>query len=399
MVSLSRGLPAGLVIAGLALFAMSPTSVRAQAKKDPKKDPPAAKPEEKKAVPKAKTDDTGDQSTAFATSDGLSLKGYWFQGVGLEKQRPDAVMMFPAPGSKVNDAWIELAKDLSKKNFSVLLFDWRGCGMNGPDAGSRIFENLPAFWNDPYNKILQNRQQTIDDKGLDFNHLRVAQKNAMIYRDFMLNDLMGARFFLDRMSDNGKCNTNRLWVVSEKDGAALGLAFMATEFHRNSIFAPVVTPGVAVPFKMAGKEYAGLVALSYSANNGTASAVYRNAMSTAPKDAKDHLESRLATILVYSKKEGPSASRDLIGRLGVNSSSEEQMKKNFKYLREIDTKDKSITGIGMLDTMDSFGLKNAVIETMVGVSKAQPLGRDATDRQANKMAGPPRFSVELYSRR
>ena len=227
MFSLSRSLPAALVVAGLAIFAVSPATVRAQAKKDPKKDPPAAKPEEKKnPAPKTDGKDDGD-SVAFATSDGLSLKGYWFQGVGIEKRRPDAVMMFPAPGSKVTDAWIDLAKALSKKNFSVLLFDWRGCGMNGPDAGSRIFENTEAFWRDPFNAVLKGRQQSIEDKGLDYNYLKVASKANLVYRDFLINDLMGARFYLDRMSDNTRCNTNRVWIVSEKDGAAMGMAFMA----------------------------------------------------------------------------------------------------------------------------------------------------------------------------
>jgi hypothetical protein len=399
MFSLSRSLPAGLVVAGLAIVTMSPAMLRAQAKKDPKKDPPAAKPEEKKNPPKDTGKDDGGDSTAFATSDGLSLRGYWFQGVGLEKQRPDAVMMFPAPGSKVTDAWIDLAKTLSKKNFSVLLFDWRGCGMNGPDAGARIFESTEQFWRDPYNKILEDAKRSIDDKGLDYARLKVASKNNMTYRDFMPNDLAGARFYLDRMSDNGKCNTNRVWIVSEKDGAALGLAFIAYEFHRNSIFAPVVTPGVGVPYKSAGKDYAGLVALSYAATSPTASAIFRNALNTAPKEARDHLESRLATILIYSKKEGASASKDLIGRLGVSTSDEKRMKDNFKYLREIDTKDKPISGIGMLDTMDSFKLKDTVLDAMVGVSKAQPFGRDATDRQANKMTVVPRFPAELYSRR
>jgi hypothetical protein len=400
MLSLSRSLPAALVVAGLAIFATSPTTVRAQAKKDAKKDPPpAAKPEEKKNPPKPEGKDDGDP-VAFATSDGLSLKGYWFQGVGIEKRRPDAVMMFPAPGSKVTDAWIELAKALSKKNYSVLLFDWRGCGMNGVDAGARIFENTEAFWREQYNSVvLKDRQRTIEEKGLEYARLVDASKTNLRYRDFLPNDLMGARFYLDRMSDNGRCNTNRVWIVSEKDGAGMGLAFIAYEFHRNSIFAPVRTPGVEVPFKSAGKDYAGLVALSYADTNPTARAVYRNALNTAPKEARDHLESRLALILVNSKKEGPTHSKNLIGQLGVSTSDEKKMKDNFKYLRDVDTKDKDIKGIGMLDNQDTFKLKDTVLDTMVGVSKAQPFGNDATDRQANKMTVPPRFPAELFSRR
>jgi hypothetical protein len=53
----------------------------------------------------------------------------------------------------------------------------------------------------------------------------------------------------------------------------------------------------------------------------------------------------------------------------------------------------------MLDNQDTFKLKDTVLDTMVGVSKAQPFGNDATDRQANKMTVPPRFPAELFSRR
>jgi hypothetical protein len=401
MLSLSRHLLAGLVIAGLAAFA---TDLRAQDKKDPKKDapkkdPPAAKKDDKKDL---KPDDA-DKSVAFGTSDGLSLKGYWYQGQGLEKQRPDAVMMFPAPGNKVTDAWIDLAKHLSTKNFSVLLFDWRGCGMNGPDAGSRIFDNNQAFWYESFNtKLLNGRKKAIEDKGLDYKYISTRQDNNLRYADFMLNDLTGARFYLDRMNDNQKCNTNRVWIVSEKEGAQLGLAFIATEFHRNTVYSPKPTPGQGIQTKPAGKDYVGLVALSYTTGNPTASAVFRNAMPASTsgmmKEARDHLESRLATDLIYGKKEGASASKTLVNQLGA-SGTEEQMKRNFKYLREIDVKDKPITGIGMIDTNDSFSVRKTIVDDMVGISKAQPFNKDSTDREANKMLTIPRFPVEGFNRR
>jgi len=402
MLSLSRHLLAGLVIAGLAVCT---TSVGAQDKKDPKKDPPkkdpppAAKKDDKKDL---KPDD-GDKTVAFGTSDGLSLKAYWFQGQTLEKHRPDAVMMFPAPGNKVTDAWIDLAKELSKKNFSVLLFDWRGCGMNGPDAGARIFDNNQAFWAETFNtKLLGSRKRAIEDKGLDFRQIANRSEGSLRYSDFMLNDLTGARFYLDRMNDNQKCNTNRCWIVSEKDGAQLGMAFIATEFHRNTVYSPKPTPGQGIQVRPAGRDYAGLVALSYSRDNTSASTIFRNALPAtaggAMKEVKDHLETRLATSLIFSKKEGPSNSRSLINLLGA-SGTEEQMKKNFKYLREIDVKDKPITGIGMIDSMDSFAVRKTMVDDMVGISKAQPFGKDSTDREANKMLTIPRFQVEGFNRR
>jgi len=404
MLLLSRGLPVGLLVAGLAALAINPADLRAQAKKEAKKDAPAVKKDAtvvKKDEKKGPADDMGDKTVAFGTSDGLTLKGHWFQGQALDKQRPDAVMMFPAPGSKVTDAWIELAKEMAKKNFSVLLFDWRGCGMNGPDAGSRVFESTQLFWDEPYNqKLLSGRKRTIEDKGLDYKTLEGRSEGNLRYREFMLNDLLGARFFLDRQNDNQKCNTNRVWVVSEKDGAHMGLAFIATEFTRNSIFTPTVTPAIGVQYKGAGRDYVGLVALSYSNGNNAASAIFRNALPASSvnpgvKEAKSHLEARLAALLLYSKKEGASASKALVSSLGVGTS-EEHMKSNYKYLREIDVNDLRVTGIDIIGQADPFKVRDKVVENMVGISKAQPFGKDATDRQANKMLNVPRFQIEAF---
>src|SRR5262249_33645822 len=249
-------------------------------------------------------------------------------------------------------------------------------------------------------KLLNGRKRAIEDKGLDYAYLKGANQGSLYYRDFMLNDLMGARFYLDRMNDNQRCNTNRIWIVSEKEGAHLGLAFIATEFQRNTLYSPKPTPGQGIQTKPAGKDYVGLVALSYSGTNQTASMIFRNAMpaGVGNKEARDHLETRPATLLVYGKKEGASASKDLIRRLGAGGT-EEKMKKNFKYPREFDLKDKPISGIAMIDPMDSFGVQKEVVRSMVEISKVQNFNKDSLDREANKMTMVPRFRVENFNRR
>lgn len=399
MLSMYRGLLAGLLVAGLAALGDAPAG--AQVKKDEKKDP---KKDAAVVVPKKepKKDDARERSVSFATSDGLALNGYWFQGSAIEKQRPDAVLMFPAPGNKISDAWIDLARDLSTKNFSVLLFDWRGCGLNGPEAGSRIFESTERFWAESYNnRMLKSRRQYIEDKGLDYKDLVGRVDGNMRYRDWFFNDLTGARFFLDKQNDNGKCNTNRVWVISEKEGAHLGLAFIATEFWRNTIYQSAKTVfDIERQVRSAGKDYAGMMALSYSPSNGTASKVIRNALSEGNRTAqvnefRDHLEKRLATVLLYSKKEGPSASKGLVQSLRAGST-EDVMKRNFKYLREIDTKTSPVSGIGMLDSMDSFAARSKIVEAMFEISKVQNFGKDATDRDANKTTTIPRYPVEMF---
>jgi len=89
MLSLYRGLVAGILLAGLAALCMDPANVGAQDKKG-----------------KTAKEEVAERGVGITTSDGLSLKGYWFQGTAIEKNNPDAVIMVPAPGNKINDSWI-----------------------------------------------------------------------------------------------------------------------------------------------------------------------------------------------------------------------------------------------------------------------------------------------------
>jgi hypothetical protein len=395
MRSLLRGLPAGLLVFGLFASAAGPARLAAQDKKDP------AKKDEKK-------DDTGDKKQGISTSDGLSLNAYWFQGNAIDKSPPDAVLMFPPPGSKVTDAWIGLAKAMAEKNFSVLLFDWRGCGMNAVDtAGTRVIADKDLFWKEPYNqRLLKTSMKSIEDKGLDYKVLRTKVDGTWRYDGFMYNDLLAARFYLDRQNDNGKCNTNRIWIVTEKDGGHVAQAFIASEFLRNTIYNPKQSGIIEyTQVKPAGKDYIGLVCLSYASGpaTATAQAISGNAArlggAAMARDMKEHLERRVAMVMVYGKKEGPGLSRSLFSSIGAGGN-EEEMKKNYKYLREIDNSklNKTVSGIDLIDPMDSFGVQKTVVDSMVGISKVLPGNKDRTDREANKMIIIPRFNAELGRR-
>ena len=354
-----------------------------------------------------KKDDVKDRLVGIGTSDGLTLNAYWFQGNAIDKQVPDAVLMFPAPGSKVNDAWISLAKALSAKNFSVLLFDWRGCGLNAADtAGSRIFEDKDQFWRESYNgRLLSQRKTRLEDKGLDWKTVSTMHDSRTRYRDFaLMNDLLAARFYLDKQNDAKKCNTNRIWVVSEKDGAHNGMAFIAAEFQRNSIFDPKINRFDRVSgFRSAGKDYVGLIAMSYLANgpsSPTATMVARNALAASGSEAKTHLENRLAMVLMHTNVEGPNASKALVSAVGVDDDLEE-MKKRYKYTKEFDVKLAKAppVGIELIDLADTFKAKDYVIDAMVRISRAQPFGKEPTDRDASKMVVVPRFQIEQFNRR
>lgn len=399
MISLFRGLFVGALIAGLAALCGAPAQVGAQDKKD-------AKDKNK--------EDIKDRLVGVGTSDGLSLNGYFFQGATIDKQRPDAVIMVPAPGSKINEAWISLAQELSKKNFSVLLMDWRGCGLNGPDgigAGARVIEDNNKFWKERYNGelLMKGQKAAIESKGLAYDKFKNSSDTRIRYMDFaLMNDLQAARFFLDKQNDAGKCNTSRTWIISEKDGAHAALSFIAAEFQRNTKYDPKINIfDTSLQFKSAGKDYAGIVALSYSGTAGTpatttANLVYRNAMPVAGaneyvKDGRNHLTDRLAMVLLFNKKEGASSSKSLTSQVGVTGT-DDDMKRKYKYLKEFESRAAAtVTGISLIDPMDSLGVKKYIEEALVGISKAQPFNKDPTERDASKMLNIPRFPVETFT--
>ena len=411
MRSLLRGLAGAALILGLAALGTGPDSLSAQDKKDVKgKDPKGKDPKSPVAVPPKKDDlvkkEAGEKMVAFKTSDGLALNGYWYQGTAADKNPPDAVLMFPAPGGKVTDAWIGLAKALSEKNFSVLLFDWRGCGLNASEtAGQRILDNKKLFWEETYNnRMLKNSEKQIEDKGLNYNTIIGKRAGNLNYRDFLFNDLIGARFFLDKQNDNGKCNSSRIWIVTEKDGGQMGLAFIASEFPRNSIYDPNVQIGaLGRQFNSGGKDFVGMTILSYAGGNPSANAVFSNAFKVMngnmASDSQDHLQRRMAMIMVYGKKEGAGASQSAIRLAGVSATAPDQLKANYKYLREMDKAAANVAGIGLIDPMDSFGTKADIVKSMTEVSKVLPTGKDKIDREANKMIVTPRFDAERLGKR
>jgi len=104
--------------------------------------------------------------------------------------------------------------------------------------------------------------------------------------------------------------------------------------------------------------------------------------------------------MVHGKKEGASYSKSAFSQAGAGGD-EEALKKNYKYLREIDNSKqaKVITGIDLIDPMDSFGVQKTIVDTMVGVSKALPTNKDPLDREANKMTVIPRFPADRIGRR
>jgi hypothetical protein len=379
--------PAAFIILGVAALVSDSADLRAQGKKD---SDPAKKDENAIEVP---------------TADGLRLNALWYPGTGADKVPPDAVLMFPAPGNKVNDSWIALAKALSEKNFSVLLMDWRGCGMNAAEA--RVINDKDQFWKEPYNqRLLKSSQKSIDAKGLDYKVLKNKAEGTWRYTDFMMNDLLAARFYLDRQNDDGKCNSGRIWLVTERDGGQVAMGFISAEFARESVYTK--NPNVFVPghqFRSAGLDFVGITCLSWGGRNPTGEAFYTNGMGRmlrpAQREAADYLQHRLAMILVYGWKEGPNASRGAVGAVGADAGDPDALKRDNKVLLEVNNSKASgpAIGIGLIDSTDSFGTKTEVRKAMVEASKTLTANRQVVERDANKVPYIPRLDAAALGRR
>ena len=166
----------------------------------------------------------------FDSYDQVELHGTYYPG-DLGNKSPCALVLHALGGSSQEEGWINLAKELQKKHFAVLLFDFRGHG-ESTSVGA-------GFWTDPFNRYL---------RGFKPNK----PKDQISYKDFttllnwayLVNDIAAAKRFLDRRNDNGECNSGNLAVIGAESSAALGALWIATEWQRhriNNVYPPVPT--------------------------------------------------------------------------------------------------------------------------------------------------------------
>jgi len=186
----------------------------------------------------------------FDTVDQVEIHGRFYAGAG--KKKAATILMLTKLGGDIRqDGWDRLAEALKKEGYSVLLFDFRGCGDS---------KNIsPDFW-----KVANNVTSIKGGAGTPV-------KNTIDFKDFnksyyptLVNDIAAARLFLDRRNDSGECNSSDLILIGAEDGAALGMAWIYSEwyrYHLDSIGKLESTP--------AGHDIAGAVWLSFKRNVGS----------------------------------------------------------------------------------------------------------------------------------
>jgi len=177
------------------------------------------------------------KSVTFKTSDGVELSGTFYPNPSGKAEATVLILHdfdLKKGGSTEKEGWPELAADLQKAGYSVLMFDFRGFGDS---------KNVSAsFWNARHNgphNVARKGGKTPDTVShTDFRPT---------YVPYLVNDIAAAKAYLDRQNDQRNCNTSSLVVIGAGESATLGALWMANECRRRKDKNPTAALGVGVP--------------------------------------------------------------------------------------------------------------------------------------------------------
>lgn len=217
-----------------------------------------------------KAKDTKDDNTEkvkFNTVDGVELHGVFYPSD--QGKKAACVMLLPKiGGSASQDGWDELARDLQKAHYAVLLFDFRGQGDS---------TNIdPSFWSDTSTRPLA--QLTTLNRELVRGYNRANPKSSISFKDFnkayypvLVNDIAAAKSYLDQRNNNGDCNSSNLILIGAEDGATLGALWLYSELslYRATQLQPLTERPLKFDNKPVGKDVAACVWLTISPSLGT----------------------------------------------------------------------------------------------------------------------------------
>ncbi len=227
----------------------------------------AARAADDKAKDDTKTTKDNQERVKFTTVDGVELHGVFYAS-DRGKKAP-SVMLLPKIGSNSSqEGWDQLATDLQKAGYAVLLFDYRGHGDS---------TNVdPDFWGNNTTTALAHLTQFNRDNVRGFNQAN--PKANISYKDYgksyypaLVNDVAAAKSYLDQRNNNGDCNSSNLILIGAEDGATLGALWLYSDL---SLFrATVLRPLDNLPIKFdntpEGKDVTACVWLSISPTLGT----------------------------------------------------------------------------------------------------------------------------------
>ncbi len=285
----------------------------------------------------------------FRTADGLRLSYQWYSGG--KGQKSDCVMLVPGYGSDMSKpGWATLANALKKQGYSVLLFDLRG---HGKSADFKVMDKPDLFCKFTYNNLCGQRLVPTSIKEVK------KEKFKPEYYPFLVNDLAGARRFLDEQNDAGQCNSGRIFVVAEQTICPLVMLWISTEFERYG-FGPK-TKLDAPENVSAGEDLCGVIFLSWANGGGAGQSLalrtndkvmIDKVLGTTTVTVASQIKKKVAMAFIYSKEDKLSATeaRSWFTRFGVPAGKTEDPEL-VKYIREVSGAEK-LAGIQLLDILE-----------------------------------------------
>lgn len=213
----------------------------------------------------------------FRTADKVELHGLFHATAKDPSKAPVVVFLYP-PGADrdmTKGDWGSLAKRLNAEGYHVFQFDWRGHGK------STAIKDPKLFWTNPF----------LNGAGVNFNSYikgggaaKTPLKNDLSVKDLgandkryypaYLTDLAAVRLHLDSKNDNKELNTSSIYIVGAGDAAALGMAWLTTEWKRPAFKPDIqllgfgatgyefVPQGLRGNFEEAGADFGGAVWLT-----------------------------------------------------------------------------------------------------------------------------------------
>jgi pimeloyl-ACP methyl ester carboxylesterase len=245
------------------------------------------------------------QEVQFDSADGVVLKGTFYPGSNGNKS--SCVILLHEFGSdRTKGGWDGLAKELQKKGFAVLTFDFRG-------HSDSCTVDPQKFWNFPMNNQTFRRNKAGDT--IDYKDIKARK---FTYLPWMTNDIQAAKRYLEQRNDANDCNLSNLFLVGAKEGAGLGALWMSQEVSHRRMIPHPVNPMLMIPdpkLRMHGEDLAGAVWLSMPEKVFT-TAVTRllqipNIRDKVPMlfvyGAKDEISARAADTILRDMKKNSSA--------------------------------------------------------------------------------------------
>jgi pimeloyl-ACP methyl ester carboxylesterase len=362
------------------------------------------------ATPRARAQG-GPLPETFLTADGVKLHGLYHRSAKPKDGNPVVVLLYP-PGpdrtmTKPGD-WDGLAKRLNDEGFHVFRFDWRG---HGKSTDISIPEDkkdplgLAGFWTNimtgpANNALIKQPTNKKEVKNSLFVGKDFTPQNMPKYFPVYIEDLAAVRVHLDQKNDQGDLNTSSIYVIGAGDAAALGFAWIASEWSRPAVhpllgggaqYKVVPTANIFVD-PAAGADFAGAVWLSAS-RPGTRSMddpMFKNLVKNTLK-----MRDNNPMLFLHGPEDKKAAEQgkfffhDVLVADGNKTIGVKQLEATF--LKTIENA-KGLNGVNLLGNNAMLGTEDTIVKYL----QARHKDRESITRKDRKFVGPYYIDMKYF---